>query len=176
MHFRPERFDASRYMHRAAELAADSLHARERLTAENAMWAMLREAADVSRTWSGVPRSGYPAKSAMPESPDTVTEWQRAVFAYEEGITVTQMYGAPARPQWTAEQHTHAEVTLSLFHGAAFALCGDRRRLMAATWDYAAGAPPRKLRSKYGMSRWQVQRARERASGEMLTALRRIAA
>lgn len=167
-------FDVTRYMHRAAELAADTLHGRERLTPENAMWAMLREAADVSRSWSAPPRTAFPGRSAMPEAPDTVTEWQRAVFAFEEGLTVTQMYGIRPRAQWTAEQHTHAEVTLRLFHDRAFRLSGDRRRLMRATWDYAAGTPPREMRARYGMSRWQVQRARERVSAEMLGGLRGI--
>ena len=134
------------------------------------MWALLREAAKVSRAWPSPPRSGHSSKSTMPEGPDLVSEWQRAVFAFEEGITVTQMYGCPPREQFTAEQHSSAEFTLSLFHGAAFRMAGARRKLLRATWLYAAGFPPRKITAATGMNRHQIQRARQRASEEMYAA------
>jgi len=40
-------------------------------------WELLREAASVSSVaHSGPPRTGYPSKSAMPESVDDVSYWQ----------------------------------------------------------------------------------------------------
>lgn len=175
IHATIDTFDAGRYFDRGIRLMVETADAREKQDKPGVMWALLREAAQVSRSWTAPPRTTLPAKSAIPEGPDTVTEWQRAVFAFEEKETVTQMYGRRPKPQWTAEQHTHAEVTLGLFHGAALMLSGDRKRLRAAVYAYALGVPPRKIRAFTGLSRFQLQRAKDRACADMLDALSQIA-
>lgn len=156
-----------RWLERGMRLMVESGDAREADGRVGVMWALLREAAQVSRSWPAPPRPGHGSRSVMPEARETVTEWQRAVFAFEEGLTVTQMYGRAPRHQWTAEQHSHAEITLDLFHRAALALSGDRRRLRRAVYAYALGAPPRKIKAQFGLSRFQLSRAKGRAMTDM---------
>ena len=49
------------------------------------VWELLREAAFVSRAaYAAPPRSGFPAKSALPDGVDEVTVWQM-VSAYLKG-------------------------------------------------------------------------------------------
>jgi hypothetical protein len=165
------RMDITRYLNRGRWLIAESGDGRQKVTSAGAIWALLREAAAVSGTWGAVPRSGYPSTSPGFNGPDTATEWDRARNAFEEGITVTQMYGTKPRPQFTAEQHDQAVFTLRLFHDQAFKMSGARVKLRAAVYEHAKGMPPRKVRAATGMDRHQLQRAKERACEDMLAAL-----
>jgi hypothetical protein len=68
------RMDVKRYMDRGRWLIAESGDGRQKVTSAGAIWALLREAAAVSGTWSAAPRSGYPSTSPGFNGPDTATE------------------------------------------------------------------------------------------------------
>lgn len=168
----PIKLDISGYFDRGIRLMVETTHAREKRDQPAVMWALLCEAAEVSRSWPAPPRSGHPSKSAMPEAPDDLTEWERRNDDFREGVTIAAR--SSPRTEWSARQHSEAEFTLSLF-SATFRLAGARKTLRRATWLYASGMPPRKITALTGLTRHQIQRARERASREMFEALGQLA-
>lgn len=157
-------YDWQRAFRAGAELARDDRRLGD--TPEAVMWVLLRDAFRVSRFFAGTPRAGYPSKSSMPDAPDEITVWQQ-ISAYLRGEVdeLPEYEPSPVRP--SAEECTRADHVLRLFHAAtsAWGTNSRRRKSVAAL---AMGMRKRAVSSRYGLTRRQIDVARERALREMV--------
>lgn len=154
-------------------LRDEQADARETPDRRTAVWYLMREAVTVSRSWPGPPRSGLPSRSSWPGYRDDVSEWLREWFAYEQGVSSSEMYDRPARPIYTAHQHEMAEMTLRLFHAHALTKAPDRDRLRWAVLAYAGGQHAQKIRKRFGLDRFRLARAKRLAVEDMLIGMRK---
>lgn len=137
------------------------------------IWELFREAVAVARSFPAPPRSGYPKKSAMPDSPDDVTWRERMAAALQDAeYDEPQTDNTPPRP--SAAQISRAMVILEIWHGCALRDRGDWRRMRRAVFARAAGAPPRKIRTFSGMNRQQIHAAKVEAMRDMWDKIRRL--
>lgn len=157
-------YDWQRAFRAGAEMARDDRRLGD--TPEAIMWVLLRDAFRVSRFFAGTPQSGYPVKSAMPEAPDEITIWQK-ISAYIKGEVqeLPEYEPSPIRP--SAEECTRADHVLRLFHSvtSGWGTNSRRRKSVAAL---AMGMRKRAVSSRYGLTRRQIDVARERALREMV--------
>ena len=165
--------DWERILKRGAELAVERARLGQDLKATDAMWALLQDAAQTSRlAHKAPPRTGYPIKSAMPETPDDISAWQ-LMSAYLRG-EVSDMPTTVARPpQPSARQIEEAEQVLALWHLHALCRRGGRDKMRKAVYMRAAGVPMRKIRAVTGFSRQRLHAAKVEAMTDMLAAVRR---
>ena len=153
-------------------MAAAQVRSDVEVRAEHVIWALLREAAQVSsQAYSGPPRTGYPAKSVMPDAPDSVSQWQM-MMAYIQG----QVEDAPAvrarPPLPSAEQVTRSELILSIWHHHALRKKGARHRMKKAVYLKACGVPDRKVRAVTGFTKQAIHAAKEEAMRDMWSVIR----
>lgn len=168
-----QRIDWVRAIRHAEVVAVENIRSDVTPTPEHAMWELMREAARVSSiAYSAPPRTGYPAKSSLPDGPDEVSDWQR-MAAYLRG-ELEEMPTDTSRPaQPSAEQITRAEAVLDVWHKHALARKGAKSRIKRAVYLKALGVPDRKVRAVTGMTRQAIHRAKDEAMRDMLEAVRR---
>ena len=163
--------DLARHWQRADELAEPRDRKTMQVDDVDRMWALLQEAAQTSRWFSAPPRTGYPSQSAMPDSPDEISHWQ-AMLAYLRGEVdePPEMDERSIQPRPDPQAITRCDWVLKLFH--TYALNGRRNKMHGrkALWAYAAGAKAIKVRRKFGLSRYQMQRIKSDAMDDMLRA------
>lgn len=149
------------------DLALEYHRSGTRVTPEAIMWALLRDAIRTSAiAYPAPPRTGYPVKSTMPDSPDEVSQWQR-IAAYLRG-DLDEMptdEGRPPRPD--AATITRADIILHIWHNNV-SLPGRAKK---AVYIKAAGRPDRKVRAITGYSRDKIKAAKRRALREMLESI-----
>lgn len=133
------------------------------------MWALLCHAARVSaRAWSGPPRSGYPgAAIGAAMTADDISVWHK-LAAYLRGELDAIDQGGSQPPGPTAIEVSACELVLDLYHARALRGLGAWRRLRAAVYMQACGAPPRKVAIFTGVNRHRLRHARDRVLDEML--------
>lgn len=148
-------------------IARDQVRKDRAVTLPHIAWALLTEAAQVSRiAYAAPPRTGYPVKSAMPESVDEVTQWQ-LMSAYLRGDITSLPDDEGKAPRPEAHVIDRAGLILDLWHQVALAQKGDKRRLKKAVYDRAQGIKPRVICKKYGITYRQLHSALEHASEDM---------
>jgi len=149
------------------EIARDQVRKDYAVKDHHVAWALLTEAAWVSRVaYPAPPRSGFPGRSAMPESPDEVTQWQ-LMSAYLRG----EISSLPDEPQKMPRPEAHvidrAELILDLWHQSALIKKGNKRTLKRAVYAKALGVKPRKIFEQYGLRYKQLNAAVMEASEDM---------
>ena len=149
------------------KLAEQQVRRDRRIKMPNVAWALLCEAAEVSRiSYQAPPRSGFPGRSAMPESPDEVTQWQ-LMSAYLRG----EISSLPDEPQKMPRPEAHvidrAELILDLWHQTALITKGNKRALKRAVYEKALGVKPRKIIQRYDLHYKQLNAAVLEASEDM---------
>ena len=131
------------------------------------VWELLREAAFVSRSaYAAPPRSGFPAKSALPDGVDEVTVWQM-VSAYLKGEIENLPSDETKAPRPSAKQITRAEIMLELWHHVALIEKGDRKRLKRAVYLKASGMRPRAVQELTGLNYQQLWKAQKDACSDV---------
>lgn len=155
------------------EMAFRDARQGQEVTDRDVWWALFREAVEVAAVaYMAPPRSYYPARSSMPESPDEISTWAK-VMAYIRG-QIEDLPATEARiPSPSVEQVTRAEMVLEVWHNAALRDLGDWRRLRKALYLRAGGCPPRKIRAVTGINRQRLSDAKARAMDDMLAFVRR---
>ncbi len=165
--------DWRRTIAEGVELAKDQVRSDVTLDETHVMWALLCEAAQVSSiAYSGPPRTGMPAKSALPEAPDDVTMWQR-ISAYLRGEVedLPEIEARPPRP--SAEQVTRSEIILEVWHRFCLQRFGERSKMKKAVYLKACGQPDRKVRAITGMTKQKIHSAKKAAMKEMWEIIRK---
>lgn len=166
------KIDWRRALSYGAEKAVEQARAGDDLKATDAMWALLREAAEVSRiVHSSPPHTGLPGKSAMPDAANDVSAWH-LMMSYING-TLEEKPEIKARPpQPSPHEVTRAEAVLQLWHDFALRGVGDWKRMRKAVYLKACGVPDRKVRAVTGYTRQRIHSAKVRAMQDMLDAVR----
>ena len=132
-----------------------------------AMWALLCEAAEVSRAFPGPPRSGHPEKAAWPDAPDEITHWQRQA-AYLRGDLDELPYDDPAPPVPSAAEVTRADVVLDAWHTYALRRGAFPYPHKKYIYRLASGAPMGAVCRMCGQPVHYVADLRRKASLQML--------
>ena len=166
------KFDWKRAIRAGEEMAVENARRDVKLGVEHVMWELLRDAAGVSqRAYSGPPRLGYPAKSAMPEGPAEITPWQM-MAAYLRGEVEEMPAEDAAPPRPSMEQVSRAEAVLDVWHWHALKRKGEKSRIKRAVYLKACGVPDRKVRAVTGMTRQAIHAAKVEAMRDMWDAIR----
>lgn len=129
------------------------------------IWALLCDAHKVLRlAYSGPPRSGYPTKSSLPDTPDEVTYWHKlsAYLSNDAVDEIPEIEGRPPMP--SAEDVTRAEIVIDVFHHAV-TLGRDKKR---AVYLKACGKRPRSITRITGLDTTSQKAAKRRAVSQML--------
>jgi hypothetical protein len=164
--------DWRRTIAEGVELAKDQIRSDVTMNETHVMWALLKEAASVSSTaYSAPPRTGLPIKSALPEAPDDVTQWQR-ISAYLRGEVeeLPDIQSKPPRP--SAEQVTRSEIILEIWHRFCLLRFGERSKMKKAVYLKACGQPDRKVRAVTGMTKQRIHSAKKEAMQDMWEIMR----
>lgn len=149
-------------------MAVENSRIGQTLKAEHVMWELLKEAAEVSHVaYGGPPKSGFPAKSSMPDAQDEISMWTR-IMEYLRGMADELPVTESRRPQPSAEQISRCEAILHLWHHHALARKGARAKIKKAVYLMACGWPARKVVFFTGVSRHAIYRARDEAMRDML--------
>jgi len=154
--------------------AIDDLKADSEIKDHHVIFALLKEAARVSRiAYPAPPRLGLPTSSSMPDAPDDVTQWQ-LISAYLAGTltSIPSIENRPPRP--TAREVDRCDLMLYLWHTYALARKGDRSRLKRAVYMKANGVKPAKIKAVSGLSPQQVLRAQVDACEDIQSAIDRF--
>ncbi|WP_171232181.1 hypothetical protein [Ruegeria sp. HKCCA4812] len=165
--------DWRRTIAEGVELAKGQIRSDVTMDETHVMWALLCEAAEVSKiAYSGPPRTGMPSKSALPEAPDDVTQWQR-ISAYLRG-EVEELPEIEARaPRPSAEQVTRSEIILEVWHRFCINRFGERSKMKKAVYLKACGMPDRKVRTVTGMTKQRIHSAKKEAMQDMWEIIRK---
>lgn len=149
------------------ELARKNVRADKAVTMPRIAWELLREAAFVSRvSYAAPPRSGFPSRSAMPESVDEVTHWALiSAFIRGELHTLPEDSSKAARP--SSVQIDRADVVLDLWHQVALVHLGDNKRLRRAVYELALGLKAQRICSSHGLNYKRLSAAKVTASEDM---------
>ena len=118
------------------------------------------------RPYAAPPRSGFPAKSALPDGVDEVTVWQM-VSAYLKGEIENLPSDETKAPRPSAKQITRAEVMLELWHHVALIEKGDRKRLKRAVYLKVSGMRPRAVQELTGLNYQQLWIAQKDACSDV---------
>ena len=154
--------------------AIDDLRKNAPLDDWRIAWALLRDAATVSRiAYPAPPRRGFPTSSSMPDAADDVTQWQ-LMSAYLQGhlTSLPDIENRPPKP--TAAEVDRAAIVLDLWHHCALARKGDKSRLKKAVYLRACGVAPRKIASVTGLNPQQLRRATMEASTDIFIEIERF--
>jgi len=143
----------------AASDARDHLKRDARLMEYHVGFALLRQAAQTSRlAYSAPPRPGWPKKSALPDGPDEVTQWQ-LISAYLKGDLTSLPSIQNRPPQPSADDIDRCDLVLHIWHNYALPYKGDRSRLKKAVYLRANGAKPNKIAAVTGLTVRQLRNA-----------------
>lgn len=166
--------DWRRTISHGVDLALEALPMTATLRDHNVVWALVKEAAFVSRvTYPAPPRSSFPSKAALPDAPDDVTQWQ-LISAYLRGDIDSLPATVQARPaQPSKEQIDRCEVILEVWHRHALKRKGDRSRMKKAIWLKANNAAARHILAVTGLSRQRVQHAQNEAMRDMWAVIKK---
>jgi len=149
------------------ELTKKNIRADKAVTMPRIAWELLREAAFVSRvSYAAPPRSGFPGRSAMPESVDEVTHWA-LISAFLRGELDTLPEDSSKAPRPSSLQIDRAEVILDLWHQVALVHMGDKKRLRRAVYEMALGLKSQKICSTHGLNYKRLSAAKVTASEDM---------
>lgn len=162
-------FDWEKAWRYGQSIAGDYTRSGAAINDEAVIWALLCEAASVSRFYSAPPRQGYPSQSSWPDFPDEVTMWHK-ISAYMRGELedLPETNGRPPRP--SAEAITMADHVLHVWHHAV-SLGRNKKR---AVYLRACGAKAGKIARVSGVTTTELKTARRRALGEMLRHISRL--
>ena len=166
--------DWRRTLQDAETIAKDSIKADAVLNDKHIGWALLKEAARVSRiSYPAPPRTGFPTSSSLPDAPDTVSQWQ-LLSAYLRGEleTLPSKEMKPSRP--SAEQIDRADLILHLWHHHALARVGDKSRLKRGVYLKANGMHPQKISHILGINSRQLKRAQDEASLDIVYEIEKL--
>lgn len=167
MSYHARNFDWKRAQIAGLEMAMDHVRKGQGVTDRDIWWALLCEAAEVARLcYSAPPRTGMPRKSAMPDAPDEVSDWQ-LISAYLNGTLEEMPTDESQPPQPSAEQVTRSEMVLWVWHEAALKENGDWKRMRKAVYLKACGVPDRKVRAVTGFTRQRIHSAKNTAMQDM---------
>lgn len=163
------RIDWNRAINIGYDMAIENCRSDTEIGDAQAMWELLREAAQVSaQVYKAPPRTGYPTKANMPDYIGEASDWSYMLAEFKAGG------GAPnTRPTPSPEQIDRAEVVLYLWHRYAIADKGDWSRMRKAVMSKAIGVRDVKVRAVTGMSKQAIHRAKMDAMRDMLEPLRR---
>lgn len=165
--------DWQRTIRAGAEMAAEMVRSDVRADERHVIWALLVEAAQVSRrAYTSPPRTRLPSKSALPEAAEDVTYWHR-IMAYLRGEIEEMDAGTTRPPLPTAEQISRCEIILHIWHHYALVRKGDRSRIKRAVYLKACGVPDRKVRAVTGLTRQSLHSAKDEAMRDMWEVIRR---
>ena len=159
-------FDWGRAIGHGEQLAQEQVRRGDPVDERAIMWALLREAAETSRAYSGPPWTGWPSKSTMPDSPDEITVWQK-VAAYLRGEIEDMPSDETRPPMPTASAVTRSEHVLGVWHAKALAHMGAWSERRKAVYLAACGCPVRKVTAITGMKPQQIHHARRQAMDDM---------
>lgn len=166
-------FDWQRALRKGEVMAVENARADQKLGPEHVMWELFREACRVSRSYSGPPRLGYPSKSSLPEAPSERSAWAQAMDYLRGEIEEMPDQGvAMVRP--SADEITRSEHVLFLWHQFALKSKGKRRMLRKAVYCMGCGLSYRVIRSRTGISRASLYRARDEAMRDIWEGLKDI--
>jgi len=132
-----------------------------------AMWALLVEAAGVSRGFPAPPRSEYPEKAIWPDAPDEVTYWQRQA-AYLRGELDELTPEEPTPPVPSSAEVTRAEMVLDAWHKYALRRGDCPHPHKKHIYRLASGATLGTVARLCGQRRHYVLALRRQASVQML--------
>jgi len=158
----------------AHDQAIEDLRLNATLEDHHLAWALLKEAAKVSRVaYRGPPPSGFPTSSSMPDSVDDVTQWQ-IISAYLQGqlTSLPEIQSRPPKP--SGEEVDRAALILHLWHHHALKRKGDKSRMKKAVYMKASGIRPRRIAAVTGMSVAQIQKAKIEASEDIYDQIKRF--
>ena len=152
------------------DLAKDMIRSDVEMSERHVMWALLCHAAKVSQiAYPAPPRLGFPAKSAMPDAPDDVTQWQ-LIAAYLKGEVEEMPVDQSRPPMPSAEEISRADVVLHVWHRCAL---GDRgAKAKRAVYLKACGVPDRKVRAVTGLKKERIRYLKDCAAQEMWEAVK----
>lgn len=167
-------FDWGKTLRHGEVAAVDAARADQHVGPEDVIWALFREACQVSKSYAGPPRLGYPGKSSLPEPPEEITAWQR-MAAYLRGEVDEIPESDISAPRPTAAQISRADHVLAIWHGHALARKGDRKKLRKAVYALACGLPYRAIRDRTGIARASLYRAKDQAMADMWAAIKQNA-
>ena len=149
------------------ELARKNIRSDKPVTMPRIAWELLREAAFVSRiSYASPPRSGFPSRSAMPESVDEVTHWA-LISAFLRGELDTLPEDSSKAPRPSSVQIDRADVILDLWHQVALVHLGDKKRLRRAVYEMALGLKSQKICAAHGINYKRLSAAKVTASEDM---------
>lgn len=169
------KFDWGKAWRHGEELAADRVRFGDPIDERAIMFALLEEAAKATaRCYKGPPFSGFPSKSAMPESSDEVTSWQM-VSAFIRGEIEKQDIQTKSKPAMPdSATITRAEHVLDLYHRNALIHTGAWSEKRRAVYMKACGCPVDLIGKVTGMRKQQIHYARRVAMDDMYDALKRL--
>lgn len=156
------------------DMAVESLRLDAQLMDHHIGFALLRQAAFVSRVaYPSPPRSAWPTSSSMPDAPDDVTQWQ-LISAYLQGslTSLPHIENRPPRP--TAAQVDRCDVILYLWHTFALRRKGDRSRIKRAVYMKANGVRPQVIQRISNITPLQLRRAQAEAGEDIMFAIDRF--
>ena len=154
------------------ELAEIHLSRRKEPDDIDRMWGLFVEAVETARSLPGPPRLSGPSKSAMPDSADDVSYWQK-VMAYLNGET-EEIPETKTSVAATRAQVTRHDKVMDLWHRSALRGKGDWKRLRGAVWMHAAGAKRAKITRFSGVTSMGLTRAKKQAMTDMLRAAKKV--
>lgn len=150
------------------DLARDQVRRGDPVDDSAIMWALLCDAAKVSRiAYKAPPPQGFPGKSVMPDAPEEISAFAK-MRAYLSGELEEMPEEASRDPQPDAAAIDRAEAVLWLWHNEALNNKGARSNLKKAVYAKALGVPDRKVRAKTGLTREQIKHAKRQAVSDML--------
>jgi hypothetical protein len=162
-------FDWRRALLHGITLAAENHRDFDEPEPWTAMWSLLCEAAEVSRSYNSPPRRWYPSKAAWPDVPDEITHWQKQM-AYIQGTLDEVGEDDPTPPMPSAAEVTRADAVLDLWHRHALRRGDNPHPMKRHIWSLAEGAPIGLVIRNSGMKRDEVLAMRAKAATQMLRA------
>ena len=141
-------------LHAAATLIASDSNAKHEPVP--LVWCLTKEAAHTLSHLPGLPRRGYPGKSAWPDFRDD------DFFAVIRERLSDGVDGEVHRIRMVpnAAAISRCEIMWDLWRRHGFPKLGKRRELLRVVWAYAGGLRPAKVKTIFGVSRTRLNRAK----------------
>lgn len=167
-------FDWDRAWRTGHRLASLDLREGQMVDDARIMWALLVEAARVSRTFRAPPRTGYPSQSVMPEAPDEISQWALEMAYYRDDDARKEIDPPKNRPPLpSAAAISRTDAVLSIWHAHALVGVANWKAKRDAVYAKACRVPDRVITGRTGLIRSAVNHAKDRAVRDMLDALGR---
>ena len=161
-------FDWGEAWRHGKSIAGDYARSGTAINDEAIIWALLCEAATVSKSYRLPPRQGYPTQSSWPDASDEVTMWQK-ISAYIKG-ELEELPEVDSRPPTpSAADISRADAVLTIWHHAV--TLGRVRK--QAVYLRACGAKTGKVTRVSGVTVTDLKNDKRRAVSEMLGHLRK---